>query len=53
MGLENTNLEGSNNNGTPPPNQAPRDPKYYFEDGNRVFLVDGVLFKVSFTSRIK
>jgi hypothetical protein len=28
----------------------PRDPRYYFNDGGTIFLVDGVLFKVRCTS---
>ncbi|KAG8730723.1 hypothetical protein FRC12_020106 [Ceratobasidium sp. 428] len=33
-----------NNKAAPPP--KPRDPRYYIEDGNMIFLVDGILFKL-------
>ncbi|KAG8684572.1 hypothetical protein FRC08_013625, partial [Ceratobasidium sp. 394] len=52
MGLETASsssfgstLSGSSGNKTPPGART-RDPKYYFEDGSDVFLIDGVLFKM-------
>lgn len=34
---------------THPPERHPHDPDYYLSDGDTVFLVDGVLFKVRST----
>ncbi|KAG9120012.1 hypothetical protein FRC07_004667 [Ceratobasidium sp. 392] len=49
MGLETASTSSfgstSSNNKTPPGPRS-RDPKYYFEDGSDVFLIDGVLFKL-------